>query len=84
MTDSTVAWISLLLSVVALAISVPAFFQMFWGAPKLSIAFITDNAFGVRRLGCRIRNVPVNRWLLNIGVVRSPTKIIAADYEIYE
>ena len=77
----------LIISIVALAISIMAFptaLQMFFGGPRLSVDFQEMDSDIGQRLVCMIYNIPIkNRALHMIGVKRDPA-IISANYQILE
>lgn len=80
-------WISLILAVLALLMTVPTILTMIWGGPELSARFTsdTDAAQGIRFLRCQVFNRPIEHPVLQfLRVRRERAYDVAAELEVRE
>jgi hypothetical protein len=68
---------ALVIGVLALIMAVPSALQMFFGRPRLRIAFEYSDVDVARRLVCIIRNAPIENAFLKRIVVRDQVAISA-------
>jgi hypothetical protein len=82
--DTYLAIVGIVLALVAIAVAVPPFIQMFWGAPKLSLGLSDDYHGSTKRLTVDVRSRMVTRkWLRKMNVIRQPTEALV-DFSISE